>query len=496
MRDVDVLLAALLGDPLPADRPVVYRYRSGVLRPHMIAALQNMATGRGLELERMTPPLPMTYGWMVDLKQLPLVDWSIRVPRGSGTTNNRPPLDHAGLERSLGLLADSLDVPGIHFVEHRSRVGRHPGWEAVERCALVIEEPMITRESLRPVLRYLAATTDLVPGADLIGQRGFVASFAGLIEERAGLPAAIQAFEERVLLSTDPATNRYDDTLYRRDTMGRQGRRPLLPHLRDLVALRRECDLVDLLCGFDERRAERGWSAHRLVAELYTRAGRLLEPAGDRRPARAGARARVAPHRVAEGAVLWAALVLAGEDAIVRGVREDQEGYRRGPDLLVPALAALGRDFLAREDRAEAGDPLAGRWLDVARSLRRCGKDDPDDPLARVRGGLVRTLDAALACREEAWPDWFGHLHEGVSAACQRLIEKALRSEDSERDGEGTDCELASLVPPPSPLHLNFASVIGRVHAVAGLRRHACDRADGVDLLLHGPDGVGKRTLA
>ncbi len=498
MRDVEFLLAALSGDPLPADRPVVYRYRSGVLRRRMIGALRKIALGRGLVLERRTPPLPMLYGWMVDLKQLPLVDWSIRVPKGAGTEKNRPPLDHAGLERSLGHLADSLDVPGIHFVEHRSRVGRHPGWAAVERGALVIEEPVVTRESLRPILRYLAANTDLAPGADLLGQRGFVASFAGLIEERANLPAAIQAFEERVLLCTDRATDRYDVTLYRRDVGGRQGRRSLLPHLRDLVALRRERDLVDLLCGFDERRAERGWSAYRLMTELYTRAGRLLEPVSDRRPSRAGERARVAPHRVAEGAVLWAALVLAGEDTFVRGVREDKVGYRRGPDLLVPALSALGRDFLAREDRAEAGDPLAGQWPDVARCLCRCGKDDLDDPLERVRGGLVRALDAALARGEEARPDWFGQLHEEVSAACRRLDVKALRDEVSEDNDKGTGRKLPPLiwVPPPYPLHLNFTSVIGRGHAVVGLRRHARERTDGVDLLLHGPDGVGKRTLA
>ncbi|WP_164066617.1 hypothetical protein, partial [Serratia marcescens] len=67
---------------------------------------------------------------------------------------------------------------------------------------MVLEEPAITRGSLPSVLRCLAATTDLAPGADLLGQRGFFASFAGLVEERADLPAVIQAFDERVLLCT------------------------------------------------------------------------------------------------------------------------------------------------------------------------------------------------------------------------------------------------------------------------------------------------------
>ena len=250
MRDVDFLLAAASGDLLPMDRPLVYRYRSGVLRSRMIAAVRRLAERRGLELRREQPPLLAGFD-QADLfrGQLLLFDWP------SGPTKG---FSRRALERSLSLLATRADGPSVHFVDLISRVGRDPGWEAVARGALVIEEPTITRDSLLPVLRYLVATTDLAPGADLLGQRGFVASFAGLVEERAGLPAVIQAFEERVLLCTDPATNWYDEVRYRRDVVGRQGQRALLPHLRDLVALRREGDLVDLLCGLDERRAERG----------------------------------------------------------------------------------------------------------------------------------------------------------------------------------------------------------------------------------------------
>lgn len=205
----------------------------------------------------------------------------------------------------------------------------------------------------------------------------------------------------------------------------------------------------------------------------------------------------MAPQRVTEGAVLWAALVLAFEDTLIRGVREDEVGYQRGPDQLVPALADLGRDFLAREDRAGAGDPLAGRWANVGRSLSRCGKDVANDPLDRIRGGLVRELAAALARGGEEKPAWFEHLYEGVAAARDRLEPKNLRDENREDEGSGGEIRSPlTQVPPPSPLHRTFATVIGRAHAVVGLRRHARERTTGVDLLLHGPNGVGKRTLA
>ncbi|UHC17832.1 hypothetical protein LRS73_08200 [Methylobacterium currus] len=503
MRDVDFLLAARTGNPLPLDRPLVYRYRSGALRPRMIATLRRLAAGHGLTLWLGAPPLRPGFDRSpLFPSQLLLFDWPARTTRPTGLDDPRRPLSADALQRSLELLAKSLDGPGVHLLEHASPVARHPGWAAVERGALVLEEPDITHGSLPSVLRCLAATTDLTPDADLLGQRGFFASFAGLVEERADLPAVIQAFDERVLLCTDPETHRYDAARDRRNVVGRRGRRALLYHLRDLTALRRECDLDDLLCGLDERRAECGWSSFHLVADLYRLTSRLLEPASHPRRARLEARSRVAAPRLAEGAALWVALLLAWEDALIRSVEEDRHGYRRGPDLIVPALAGLGRDFLAREERAEAGDPLKGRWAGLARALSRCGmdvRDGPGDPLASIRNNLVRALAAMLA-RLGKGPDWFGHLHEGAAAACVRLDEKARRdaqredAEDEEK-GQGTPRCLV-LAPPPSPLHQTFATVIGREHAVAELRRHARARTDGVDLLLHGPDGVGKRTLA
>lgn len=486
MRDVDFLLAALADDPPLLDRTLVYRYRSGVLRPRVLAVLRAAAERRGDRL--MTGRLPLAPGFAETglVGGLMFHDWPARPSLDVGSD---------AIEFSLDRLAGSLHPPSVHFVPHGGPVGQHLGWGAVERGALVLEEPLITGESLLPVLRYLTAATDLACGADFLAQPLFVQGFEHLIEDRAGLPEIMREFDERVLLCTDPVTHRYDDACRRRDLVRRFGRRTPLAHLRNLAALRQEHDLVDLLDAFDERRAERGWTTVNLATDLYRTAGQLLEQGSD--PGKDGSdpRSHVSPDRFEEGALLWAALVLAWEDSISRAIREEADGYRRGPDFLVPALAGLGRDFLARGDREETDDLLAGQWTAVARALRRCspdGSDDEIDRLSTARGVLVGRLNAALA-QTQLRADWIVFLRAQTAAACGWLDTVAHR--DVRLGETGTSRPVLSSFPALRPAK-TFDELIGRAHAVRGVRRHARERTAGVDLLLYGPDGVGKQTLA
>ena len=486
MRDVDFLLAALADGPPPLDRTLVYRYRSGALRPRVLAVLRAAAERRGDGLA--TGKLPLGPGFAENglVGGLTCHDWPARPSR---VIND----DAIGV--SLACLAEGLHPPSVHFVPHDSPVGRHPGWDAVERGALVLVEPLITGESLLPVLRYLTAATDLARGVDFLAQPLFIEGFEHLIEDRTGLPEIMREFDERVLLCTDPVTHCYDDACHRRDLVRRSGRRAPLPHLRGLVALRRERDLVDLLDAFDERRAERGWTTASLATDLYRTAGRLLEQTTGLVKDGSDPRSQVSPNRFEEGAVLWAALVLAWEDSMDRGIREEADGYRRCPDLLVPALASLGRDFLARGNRAEISDPLAGQWAAVARTLRRCSPDglgDGTDRLATARGVLVSRLNAALA-RIQPRADWIVLLRVQTAAACGWL--DAVANRDERLCEIQTRGLVLSQFPALRPAKA-FDELIGRTHAVRELRRHARERTAGVDLLLYGPDGVGKRTLA
>ncbi|TXM65237.1 hypothetical protein FV226_25310 [Methylobacterium sp. WL12] len=468
MWDIDYLLAAHRDGPAMMDRALIYRYRSGVLRRSMIAALRGVAERHDRELGTRNLPLMPGFAEGGLFGGFVLCDWS-RAAIGK--------LKPAGLETSLSLLAAGEGAPSAHFVHYDSPVTKRPIWGAVERACLVLEEPLVTPHTLLPVLRYLQATTDLARGADFLGQPGFKESFGALVDGRRSveLPALIQAFDERVLLCTDRLTNRFDRALDARAARRRQGRARPLHHLRNLVTHRRVGDLIELVSAFDERRADCGWTASRLVRQFYGITVRLLDtPTGADGPTRS--------------MLVWAALVLAWENHLSRCVREEKQGYRRGPDMLVTVIDGIGRDFLARTADADADDPLSGRWQDIAQTLDRCCRGDSDDPLATVRDALVDGLAAASGLRARQAPWWVRHLHAGALAVIGQVEHCACGPVAQASDAEAANADAL----PPS----TFAALIGRSRAIASLRDFVQRRDHGMDLLLHGPQGAGKRTLA
>lgn len=479
MLDVDYLLALHGGTAPPLGRALVYRYRSGVLIPRLRAALQADPERHRTPLVAGALPLREGFGSGGLIDTLRVFDWPVRAGGG---------LDDAALDASVVQLATAGSVASIHLVPHDSAVTERRAWRTVERTCFLVEEPLVTAVSLEPILRYLAATSDLRPAADLLAQPGFVGSFTDLVTARAELPVILQAFDERLLVGMDPATNQFDPERYRRDAVRRSGRQAPLRHLRDLVAHRDARDLVDLVCAFDERRFERGGTAFALVTTLYAISRKLLEPPLER------TRKRASPHLCPtaanlQQAVLWAVLVLAWEDSLSRSVREETDGYRRGPDLLVPSISGLGRDFLARASWPDSRDLLTDRWAGIRRAVARFAAGAAEDRLSTVRDLLVRDLAAALARHPDGIPTWLARLRDAVRAASV-----SIESPDG-RTGQGAAAQAPmedAVCPPP----MTFAAVMGRQHAVTALIRHARDRKDGVDLLLYGPAGVGKRTLA
>ncbi|MCJ2130888.1 hypothetical protein [Methylobacterium sp. E-045] len=461
---------------------MIYRTRSGVLRPRLIALLERCAAreGRMLASTQLPPPFGFEPGGIFDCLQC--FAWPSRSTRD---------LDRTTLTSALDALADSLPHRSVHFVPHGSEVTKYAAWRRVERGALVLEEPLVTRTSLRPILAYLAATSDLAPDVDLLNQPDFVDSFRDSVEARAELPVIIQAFDERVLQCLDPVTRRFDAALHTRAVARQSGRRALLPTLRDLTAYRRERDRIELVSGLDERRSGCGWTAAELVSELYRKSAALLRSPTVIR-SRGNAQKRVSERRIREGGLLWAALLLAGEERVSSSLREEATGYRRGPDTLVTNLAGLGHDFLTRALDAEDADPLTGRWPALVRTVGRCGAEDP---LAPARDELVEALETALLQAPVGICGWMRRLLVEILAARSRLAPCDCRPNAAEVAVRRPAANAVEQLNAPTSSQ-NFSTLIGRTGLVAALRRHAAQPGAANNLLLHGPDGAGKRTLA
>ncbi len=493
VQDVGYLLATHRTGAAALDRALVYRYRSGRLLRAMMDTLRCTAEQQGRILASGDLPLRPGFADGGLLNVLPVFRWSREAVRRLGFRE---------CASSLRVLAEGTHGPSVHLVPHDSPVLRHSTWPTIEAGALVVEEPLITRASLPAALLYLAETSDLNVPPDIVGQRGFVESFADFIDEvsnkevRArGLAPLIKAFDERILLSTDCATNRFDPVRYRLDKPPEQRRSTLQHQMREFLRQGTEHGLVALLQGFDARRTQQGRSARAVVGDLYRVTARLLEPAP---PSRAEVSPGITDGMAVPGdVVLWAALVLAWQPVIEDVVHEEAD-YRRRPDRLESTLHALGRDFLARRATRTA-DPLDNRWSGISRALEAFieqaadrSYDDDDRPEVSPYESwvsncdFVQTLADALGAKRDAGPWWVRHLHVGLIAARASTKTPAGVVPQSRRLVEVTTLQL--------PVR-RFCDVVGRGGAVHALRRHVLDD-DGANVLLYGPDGVGRRTLA
>ncbi|TXN79225.1 hypothetical protein [Methylobacterium sp. WL8] len=272
-------------------------------------------------------------------------------------------------------------------------------------------------------------------------------------------------------------------------------RSALQRQMRQFLRQGTEHGLVALLEEFDARRTRQGRSARAVVGDLYRITARLLEPGA---PRKAGELPGNIDGMAAPGdVVLWAALVLAWQP-VLEDVLDVEASYRRGPDRLESTLYALGHDFLDRR-AIRTADPLDSRWSGISRALEAFivqATDRPNDDEDRSEvnayktwvsnGDLVQTLADTLGAKRDAGPWWVRHLHVGLMAA-QAITDTPAGAVPQSR----TPVDVTTLRLPVR----RFCDVVGRGGAVHALRRHVLDD-DGANVLLYGPDGVGRRTLA
>jgi hypothetical protein len=405
---------------------MVYRYRSGMLRRLVRAALSDMVRSEGGEL---LPCRPRELrGFMINnlFYENPLVvcDW---IGRSTELRANE-------MDDVFARIASGEGERVALFLPDHSSLPQHGAWAKIEAGCFVIEEPAVTADTLLPVLRYVETGLELKGEQPLSEQPAFIASFKELIAGKgADLVTVMRDFDVRLLTWTDPATNRFNAERYEADQAWETGRQSPQRRLRALVSHRQASDLAGLIAAFGDW-YQRGQGSNALLVELYRITEVLLRSREDQ-PVEAGVGGRARQRRLDEpddplSAALWAGVVLGWESRLSWNMPKENQSVRRRPDLLLVALDHLLRDFLDRADQDVKVDRLAGLWSGIRQSLTKISHGELGltgareavtrgrDRLVGPREKMVRSLATYLMpLPHDPRPAWLTRLHETVTSA-------------------------------------------------------------------------------
>ncbi len=160
----------LLNPPINLSRPLVYRYRSGLLRGRFKKALREIAERNG-ELVPCTPTelpyLSVGDGLFPSFVQC---DW----PPG----RTKP----SELDDVLAALADQ-DRPLAVLIPESHGLFKRASWPSASRGCLVVEEPIVSSATLDAILSYLVRHDAPVFAEGLLGQNSFRDYFERLVAE-------------------------------------------------------------------------------------------------------------------------------------------------------------------------------------------------------------------------------------------------------------------------------------------------------------------------
>ena len=405
MLDVEYLLQRP-----PLERSVVYRYRTGVLRPRFLAACAEAAANEECELASAVLGLDRV---SLFAELVPVYDWA---------QAKRDKKRKSAFDAELKALAAGGEGPSVHLIPMPKDLSKQPSWPEIEEICCVIDEPIISPATLEPVLRYLEATTDLKQQPKLLAQTGFIESFDILFDRgTVELPELMRAFDERILLSTDLVTGQFDPAPYRRAELARRGRHSPTKKLRDFLRHRDGQALLDLVALYDQRHFDRGDTASAMMKNLYHATRNVLD-----KPGWTGSSEREQGLSMA----LWAAMIVAWERRVILA----SSGPRLTADSFITSLERLGRDFLARDIRDQKADRLAGLWHELYLSLAVIGHDQPM-ALTRARNMLLLALDRFLmTMMQSQQPRWLAVLSQRVEDAAH-----ALERQDQVAEQEDVD---------------------------------------------------------
>lgn len=437
----------------PFHGTVFYRYRSGILRPAIFDLIRELSDGSGGICS------------LYESDDLAL-NWSNDQPFFPGIRICDLPAPQAArhlFKRLKPLLSTPPGEPTIILMRASAyNKGKFPGVQ-------LVEEPIIAAENIADVLRYLANTSDLAEANEIVRQAAFQKYFRNWIknEEKVGLPDLIKEFDRSILAYSEPDSSVFNPPT--QTDLGPADRSVVVRALGQFLGDQDAPARAELLRAYALRK-NRGWSDQEIADDLLMASRKVLmrccSASGHSGP-KAGW-----PSVSPEAAILWSALALMSANQIAA----DRPDARRGECLpILLELEHLCQDFEKRvADLAD--DPLAGRWSELREACRQEPDVGDDETVIDPRAALLRTMWVEGAKRH--WLEWLNKLQRSAVARSTPADVVIQCGTDHADDLN------------------NFGEVIGQRRIVEEIRRRFKEDQHKRPLLLSGPPGSGKRSLA
>lgn len=450
MLDVEWLLSAA-----PFSGVLLYSYRSGVLRPAVLRNVREIARQMGVEV---TSYDAATLG---NLWSVPALLDELRICDLTGAKTQPT------VEELLSLAIDGPAAPTVIMAPASSKHMRRHGSNLLH-----IEEPRVTSANLAKVMRYLASTSDLTT-PDLASTQGLLLrDFRRWIDERghARLPEVMQEFDHAVAHYSTPGASEQE---VGGNSFALCGRSYLVGSLQCFLASDEAFALSQLLRALAMRK-ERGAKDTDVIDQLLKASVRVQEISCCGARAWTGRNTAFSPAIVAsEVSLLWSVLLLRWSFV------HTSNGTDPAQVAILVEFDHFCRDFKNRL-RDLAADPLKGCWTGVRDAFRAISViDESERP--DTANELLRSV-SGYAVSRQAYP-WIEKLHRTVVRAQSYRVPAGSNSATA--DPESPNTELASL-----------SDVMGQQHIIQELRDRFQSGRHDRPLLLAGPDGSGKRTIA
>ena len=430
--------------PSAIDGVLLYRYRSSYLCAEMISTIREVANNSGRIVDhqdsKMLLRLWNSEGLFPSIKLCEL--------HGQGAQHQFSRLRSLFHERPAELTIIIVKAAKWNSIQHRDLT--------------LIDEPVICVRNISIALEFLASKSKFAAAVELIRDKSFQRYFRNWIEEETAalLPQLAKEFDRAILLYTKPGCS----TFVAPSTAGaefhpRSLMHSALGHCIDDPAPGQMRAVIQSLAW----RAERGVSRRTLIDQLVRASSDIVARRCSNTPC-----SPISIKASPEAALLWAALLASHARAF--------EAHEEPGLSFSLTIGHLLHEFKSRLPHIHS-DPLEERWSD----LREVPADNTEDDLGNLMQAPMSELWSVLLAesvkrRNSAWLQKIARLPK-TSIEDVTIAHSYLGVDHSEDIG-------------------SFNKLVGQQRIVDAIKERFAQSHHDRPLLLAGPPGSGKRTVA